>query len=153
MTSTPILKGQIFGLPLFTAVCLSVQARPATVSLWDYNRLIADNAEMIFNPEQAYLLMPHNPAIQTASDEPDTAHGLSDLPGTAVPAFKMMPADGNGPEADLLLLSEGPLAIRGHHSKKQYRFKRDMPYLLSPFFAEDTGNARKKMKRMAQVFA
>ena len=153
MTSTPILKGQIFGLPLFTAVCLSVQARPATVRLWDYNRLIADNAEMIFHPEQAYLLMPHNPAIKTTSDEPDTAYELPDRPGTAVPAFKMMPADGGGPEADLVLLSEGPLAIRGHHGKKRYRFKRDTPYLLTPYFAEDTRKARKKMKRMAQVFA
>lgn len=153
MTSTPILKGQIFGLPLFTAVCLSVQARPATVTLWDYNSLIADSAEMIFHPEQAYLLMPHNPAIQTASDQPDTLWELPDLPGTAIPAFKMMPADGDGPEADLLLFSEGPLGIRGHYGKKRYRFKRDMPYLLTPYFAEDTHTARKKMKRMAQAFA
>ena len=153
MTSTPILKGQIFGLPLFTAVCLSVQARPATVSLWDYNRLIADNAEMIFDPEQAYLLMPYNPAIKTASDQPDTAYELPKHEGTALPAFRMSPADGDGPEADLILLSEGPLAIRGHHGKKRYRFKRNMPYLLTPYFAEDTQAARKKMKRLAQVFA
>ena len=153
MTSTPILKGQIFGLPLFTAVCLGVQARPATVSLWDYNKLIADNAEMTFNPEQAYLLMPHNPAIQTASNQPDTAYKLPESSGTGVPAFKMFPADGDGPEADLILTGEGQLIIRGHYGKKRYRFKRDMPYLLTPYFAEDTQAARKKMKRMAQVFA
>ncbi|MGB0903250.1 hypothetical protein, partial [Halocynthiibacter sp.] len=99
---------------------------------------------MTFNPEQAYLLMPHNPAIRTASDEPDTAYELPEMEGIAEPAFRMLPADGDGPEADLVLFSEGPLAIRGHHGKKRYRFKRETPYLLTPYFAEDTQAARKR---------
>lgn len=153
MTSTPILKGQIFGLPLFTAVCLSVQARPATVLQWNYSRLTADTSEMIFNPEQAYLLMPHNPAIRTASDEPDTSYDLNEMAGSGIPAFKMMPADGEGPEADLILLNNSKMQIRGYHDKRPYPFRRDTPYILTPYFAEDTDKVRKKTKRLAQVFA
>ena len=112
-----------------------------------------DTSEMIFNPEQAYLLMPHNPAIRTASDEPDTSYDLNEMAGSGIPAFKMMPADGEGPEADLILLNNSKMQIRGYHDKRPYPFKRGKPYVLTPYFAEDTDKARKKMKRLAQVFA